>query len=175
MKRICLILLTCTIFAAGGNAMALELKSSTFNNNEELPSRYTCDDLGISPPLSWSGAPTNTKSFAIISDDPDAPVGTWVHWVFWNIPSTTTNLSEGVKPLAQLPDGSMQGINDSKNHGYDSPCPPSGTHRYFFKLYALDAMLSLDAKSTKRALESAMKGHVLAEAILMGNYSRKKR
>ena len=175
MKWILFILITCTVIITGGNVMAFELASGAFKNNESIPSRYTCDELGISPPLSWSNAPSNAKSFAVISDDPDAPRGTWVHWVFWNIPATTTSLAEGVKPIAQLPDGSMQGINDSGQHGYGSPCPPSGTHRYFFKIYALDTMLSLGTKTTKQQLESAMKSHVLAEAILMGTYSRKKK
>ena len=154
--------------------MALEIKSTAFAEGKSVPSKYTCDGQDLSPPLSWSGAPSGTKSFALISDDPDAPVGTWVHWVAWNIPATSTGLAENVAKSASLPDGTRQGITDFKRPGYGGPCPPSGTHRYFFKLYALDGMLDLTASTTKAQLEAAMKGHILAQAQLMGTYIRQR-
>lgn len=154
--------------------MALEIKSSAFDSEKTIPQRFTCDGQNVSPPLSWSGAPAGTKCFALISDDPDAPAGTWVHWVAWNIPAASKGLNEGVAPAAKLPDGTAQGITDFRKPGYGGPCPPSGTHRYYFKLYALDATLTIDAKGDKAALMSAMKGHILAEAALMGTYSRQR-
>lgn len=156
----------------GGNAMALTLTSSAFTNKSAIPSKYTCDGNDTSPPLAWSNAPAGTKSFALISDDPDAPSGTWVHWVMWNIPSSATSLSEGIAKTAALSDGTKQGINDSRRPGYGGPCPPSGTHRYFFKLYALDTVLDLQPNTTKPQLESAINGHVLGQTELMGTYSR---
>jgi hypothetical protein len=150
----------------------MELKSSVFNEGKSIPSLYTCDGKDISPPLEWSGEPDNTKTFALIADDPDAPMGTWVHWVIFNIPSSTHVLSEGIERKKQLSDGSIQGVNDFKRPGYGGPCPPSGTHRYFFKLYALDSELSLGPDAVKKDLENAMKGHVLAEAQCMGTYAR---
>ncbi len=156
--------------------MPLQLTSTAFNHSGNIPSKYTCDGEEISPPLAWKGAPAETKSFALISDDPDAPVGTWVHWVVWNIPADKTGFEEGVRRVAKLSDGTRQGIDDSKEIGYGSPCPPSGTHRYFFKLYALDALLEgLPERATKAMLEKAMAGHILEKAELMGNYSRKNR
>lgn len=153
--------------------MALELKSDSFFNGGAIPSKYTCDGADISPPLAWSGIPGGTKSLALISDDPDAPVGTWVHWVAWNIPGQSGGLKEGVEKSPKLADGTLQGINDFRRHGYGGPCPPSGTHRYFFKLYALDTNLNIPATSRKKDLEAAMKGHVLAETALIGTYSRR--
>ena len=154
--------------------MAFEIKSSAFENGGNIPKKFTCDGSDISIPLNWSGAPSNTKSFALISDDPDAPVGDWVHWVVWNIPVSTTSFAENFPKEAHLPDGTSQGINSSKNTGWDSPCPPSGTHRYFFKLYALDTTLTLSPSASKKELEAAIKGHVLSQAILMGKYSRQR-
>ncbi|MFH1829263.1 MAG: YbhB/YbcL family Raf kinase inhibitor-like protein [Pseudomonadota bacterium] len=155
--------------------MAFELKSISFNEGASIPSKYTCDGENISPPLSWSGAPAGTKSFALISDDPDAPVmGAWVHWVAWNIPTGSTSFKEGMDKGATLSNGTKQGMSDFKKPGYGGPCPPSGTHRYFFKLYALDTTLDLPATSTKKDLEAAMKGHILAQTQLMGTYSRNK-
>lgn len=150
----------------------MELTSSAFKENDSIPTVYTCDGKDASPPLSWSGAPGGTKSFALIADDPDAPRGTWVHWVLWNLPATATELKEALPILSHLPSGAVQGKNDFGNSGYGGPCPPAGTHRYFFKLYALDALLALNAGATKSQLEAAMKGHVLAQATLMGTYSR---
>ncbi|MFA5810881.1 MAG: YbhB/YbcL family Raf kinase inhibitor-like protein [bacterium] len=167
-------LLALATFLTGGSAMALELRSSAFTNASPIPSKYTCDGSDLSPPLSWSGAPAGTKSFALIADDPDAPAGTWVHWVAWNIPTATSSLGEAMTKDAQLPDGTKQGVTDFRRPGYGGPCPPSGTHRYFFKLYALDAPLDLPATATKPQLEAAMKGHVLAQTQLMGTYSRQR-
>ena len=149
------------------------LVSSAFKAGEMIPSKYTCDGENISPQLSWSGAPAGTKSFALIADDPDAPMGTWVHWVIYNIPDTTHQLKEAVPPVQKLPDGALQGISDFRKIGYGGPCPPSGVHRYYFKLYALDTMLSLPAGVTKAELLKAMEGHILAKAELMGRYSRR--
>lgn len=161
------------IFTTGGVAMSMELKSSVFSNEGNIPSKYTCDGADVSPPLQWSGAPEGTKSFALISDDPDAPKGTWVHWVVWNIPAERTMFEENQPKTVTLADGTHQGITDFKRPGYGGPCPPSGVHRYYFKLYALDAELKLPDDSNKAKLEAAMKGHVLAEARYMGTYSRK--
>lgn len=160
--------------ATGGNAMALELKSSAFAEGKPIPSKFTCDGKDISPDLTWSGAPAGTKAFALIADDPDAPMGMWVHWVAWNIPASTTSFKEGMDKGAKLSDGTMQGISDFKRPGYGGPCPPSGTHRYFFKIYALDTSLELPGATTKSGLETAMKGHILAQAELMGTYSRQR-
>ncbi len=152
--------------------MALTITSNAFAQNSSIPSKYTCDGADVSPPLAWADAPAGTKSFALIADDPDAPMGTWVHWVAWNIPAQSTGLEEGVDPSAALDDGTKQGISDFKKPGYGGPCPPSGTHRYFFKLYALDSTLNLPATANKANLEAVTKGHVLAEAQLMGTYAR---
>ena len=138
-----------------------------------IPAKYTCDGDDMSPPLKWVGAPEGTKSIALISDDPDAPVGTWVHWVLWNLPPTARELAEGVPAKPQLPDGTRQGVSDFGRPGYGGPSPPSGTHRYYFKVYALDAMLDLPNSTRKADLLKAMKGHVLAEGQLMGKYSRR--
>lgn len=157
------------------DAMALTITSSAFKEGETIPSRHTCDGKDLSPPLSWSGVPANTKSLALISDDPDAPMGTWVHWVLYNVPADTTYLPEGVPTLPELPSGALQGATDFGRPGYGGPCPPSGTHRYFFKLYALDLVLDLKPGATKKELEAAMQGHILAEAQLMGTYRRQGR
>ena len=150
----------------------MELTSSAFQEGGSIPSPYTCDGKDISPPLNWSAAPAGTKSFALIADDPDAPRGTWVHWVLWNLPATASEIKEALPAITLLPSGALQGKNDSGDSGYGGPCPPSGTHRYFFKLYALDTVLSLKSGATKSQLEAAMKGHELAQVTLMGVYSR---
>jgi Raf kinase inhibitor-like YbhB/YbcL family protein len=160
---------TGSIMAQGGN---MELKSSAFQEGKSIPSLYTCDGKDISPPLSCSGAPAGTKSFALIADDPDAPRGTWVHWVLWNLPVAATELKEGIPVTPHLPSGALQEKNDSGDSGYGGPCPPSGTHRSFFKLYALDATLSLKSGAKKSQLEAAMNGRMLAQATLMGVYTR---
>ena len=150
--------------------MTIKVTSPTFEEGGMIPSKYTADGQNISPPLKWEGVPDGTKSLALISDDPDAPVGTWVHWVMWNIPADVAELTENVPPDEDLPDGSRQGITDFGRHGYGGPAPPSGTHRYYFKIYALDTNLDLPSSSTKSDLLKAMQGHVLAEGQLMGKY-----
>ena len=150
----------------------MEIKSSAFGSGEMIPAKYTCDGADVSPPLEWSESPAGTKSFALICDDPDAPMGTWVHWVIYDIPPAATMLAEGITREKDLPGGGTQGINDFRKIGYGGPCPPGGTHRYFFKLYALDAMLGLKPGITKDQLLTAMRGHILAEAELMGTYRR---
>lgn len=152
--------------------MAMVLTSPSFDAGEMIPSVYTCDGKDISLPLEWTGAPPETKSFALISDDPDAPAGTWVHWVVWNIPAGVNSLEENRPKKESLPGGIRQGTTDFRRIGYGGPCPPSGTHRYYFRLYALDTLLDLPATTTKTRLEEAMKGHVLARAELMGKYRR---
>jgi Raf kinase inhibitor-like YbhB/YbcL family protein len=151
----------------------MELKSAAFEAGNMVPSKYTCDGPDLSPPLTWSNVPPNTRSFALIADDPDAPRGTWVHWVLWNIPADVRSLEPDVPKQESLPNGAKQGMTDFRRVGYGGPCPPSGTHRYFFKLYALDATLNLPSSTTKRDLEQAMKGHILQQAELMGKYQRK--
>ncbi len=153
--------------------MSLSITSTAFKQGERIPSKYTCDGSDVSPGLEWSDVPDSTRSFTIIADDPDAPVGTWIHWVFYHILGETRTLPEAVPPDANLPDGSRQGKNSWGRPGYGGPCPPGGTHRYFFKLYALDTVLELPSGVSKDDLLKAMKGHILAEAELMGVYSRK--
>ncbi len=152
--------------------MTLSVSSSAFAAGQSIPAKYSCKGQNISPALAWTNAPAGTKSFALIMDDPDAPMGTWVHWVVFNIPATTSNLPEAVMAGAQLADGSLQGKNSSGKQGYDGPCPPSGTHRYFFKLYALDTSLNLSSDSGKEQLLKAMQGHILAQGELMGTFSK---
>jgi Raf kinase inhibitor-like YbhB/YbcL family protein len=154
--------------------MTMQLTSSSFKPQGSIPSRYTCDGEDISPPLAWSGVPEGTKSLALIMDDPDAPdpahpKRTWVHWVLYNLPPSATELPEGV-PARELPPGTLEGTNDFKHTDYGGPCPPVGRHRYFHKLYALDTVLADLHQPTKAALEMAMRGHVLAEADLVGTY-----
>jgi Raf kinase inhibitor-like YbhB/YbcL family protein len=156
--------------------MALEIQSTAFAAQGAVPARFTCEGQDLSPPLSWSGAPPGTRSYILIVDDPDAPDPrapkmTWVHWVLANIPPNATGLPEAVAAKA-LPAGTVQGLNDWKRTGYGGPCPPIGRHRYFHKLYALDRELQGLHKPTKAELEAAMKGHVLAEAELVGTYEK---
>lgn len=155
-----------------GDKMDLKVTSQSFSEGGKIPVKYTCDGKDISPPLSWSGGPDNTRSYAIISDDPDAPVGTWVHWVIYNIPADVTSLPEDVPKAEKLENGAVQGRNDFKKYGYGGPCPPGGTHRYFFKVYALDTMIDEGPGLTKKQLLKAMEGHILAQGELMGKYSR---
>lgn len=151
----------------------MELKSSAFEAGGAIPAKYTCEGPDVSPPLSWSDVPTGTKILALIMDDPDAPMGTWVHWVAWNIPATARSLDEDIPKRDTLANGMKQGTTDFRRIGYGGPCPPSGTHRYFFKLYALDTTLNLPNSTTKKDLERAMQGHILKQAELMGTYRRK--
>jgi Raf kinase inhibitor-like YbhB/YbcL family protein len=149
----------------GEQPMALEIQSSAFDHEGEIPSRFSCDGEDVSPELAWSGAPAGTQSWAIIMDDPDAG-GIWVHWVLYNLPAETSGLELGSE-------GSGLGGRNSWNQpGYGGPCPPSGTHRYFFKLYALDSEIGLAEGASKEELLAAMEGHILGEAELMGTYTR---
>ena len=152
--------------------MAMRVASPAFAEGAKIPRRYTCDGEDISPPLSWSGVPEGTKSLALICDDPDAPGKTWVHWVLFNLPPRTTELPEGVPARETIPGGGAQGVNDFRKIGYGGPCPPSGTHRYVFRLSALDAEVALAPGATRADLDRAMKGRVLAEGSLTGKYSR---
>ena len=157
--------------------MSLAVSSSAFAQNADIPAKYTCEGQDVSPPLSWSGAPSTAKSFAVIVDDPDAPDPaapkmTYVHWVLYDVPASVTSLDENV--AKQLPSGAQQGMNDGKRSGYGGPCPPIGRHRYFFKVYALDTTLGDIGSPTKAKLESAMKGHVVAHGELVGTYQKKK-
>lgn len=157
--------------------MTFAISSPAFDDHGEIPGRYTCDGQDISPQLSWSGVPAGTKSLALIVDDPDAPDPaapkiTWVHWVLYDIPADADGLVEDAAHVG-LPPGTREGTNSWERAGYGGPCPPIGTHRYFFKLYALDTELGLD-RPTKSELEQAMRGHVLAETQRVGLYRRRK-
>ncbi len=154
--------------------MEIQISSSAFTNDGFIPQKYTCDGENISPPLSWKNIPQDAKSIAIINDDPDAPMGTWVHWIIYNIPPNSNGLPENIKGLDKLPDGTMQGKNSWGKIGYGGPCPPSGVHRYFFKIYALDKVLDLKPGATKEELLKEMKGHILSEGQFYAKYSRKK-
>lgn len=155
-----------------GTPMEINVTSSAFTQGGMIPVLYTCDGRDISPPLSWTAGPAGTQSYAIIADDPDAPMGIWVHWVAYNIPASITTLPENVAKDKQLGDGTLQGINDFKDFGYGGPCPPGGTHRYFFKVYALDTVLKAGPGLTKKKLLREIEGHTLAQGELMGSYSR---
>lgn len=148
----------------GGYAMALSIKSPSFSQQGLIPQQYTCDGENISPPLEWDNVPDKTQSYALIVDDPDAPAGLWVHWLLFNIPLDLKHLEEG----ATLPAGAISGQNSWGQIGYRGPCPPSGTHRYRFKLYALDTQINLDASATKVDLDNAMMNHVIEQAELIG-------
>jgi Raf kinase inhibitor-like YbhB/YbcL family protein len=156
--------------------LTLKLTSSAFAPGGEIPSKYTCEGEDLSPPLAWSDVPANAKSLALIVDDPDAPDPaapkmTWVHWVLYNIPASAAGLAEGAKAL---PAGTLQGLNDWKRTGYGGPCPPTGRHRYFHKLYALDTVLPNLGQIPKAKLEAAMKPHVIAQAKLIGTYQKRR-
>ena len=148
------------------------LTSTAFKDGQPIPRQHTCDGVNVSPALEWSGAPPNAKTFAIICDDPDAPSGAWVHWVLYNLPADKIGLVENVPMTEKVPGDGLQGTNDFQKIGYGGPCPPSGTHHYFFKLYALDAELSLKAGATKAEVVKAMEGHIIGQTQLMGTYRR---
>jgi hypothetical protein len=150
----------------------MKLESTAFTANEMIPFPYTCDGQDISPPLTWDSPPTGTQSLALIVDDPDAPGEIFVHWVLYDLPPEIQELPQGVADRDTLPGGGKQGKNDFGKLGYGGPCPPSGLHRYFFKLYALDRELGLKSGATKAQLEAAMNGHILAAAELIGRYAR---
>jgi len=152
----------------------MKLTSTAFAEGQPIPVKHTGQGQDVSPPLKWTDVPPGAKSLALICDDPDAPVGTWVHWVLYGLPPTVTELPEKVPATETLPNGACQGLNDFRRVGYGGPYPPPGpAHRYFFKLYVLDAELSLKPKATKQELLRAMEGHILAQAQLMGTYRRK--
>ena len=155
--------------------MSLTLTSRAFAHGAAIPSRHTCDGQDMSPPLAWNEPPSGTKSFVLINDDPDAPMGTWVHWIVYNLPASVRQLPEAYPPDAERPDGTRQGTTDFGRIGYGGPCPPSGTHRYVFTLNALDTTLSLGSGATKAQVEAAIQHHVLARAQLMGTYRRARR
>lgn len=150
----------------------MKLVSPAFKYGGRIPMKYTCDGDDISPPLRWSGVPNGTESFVLICDDPDAPMGTWVHWVYYNIPKNVRSLPESIVPTENPYIGGTQGINDFKRVGYGGPCPPMGTHRYFFKLYALKDRLNLPSGLTKEQVLEKIGDHIIGKAILMGIYSR---
>jgi len=146
----------------------LTISSLAFGHNGNIPAKNTCDGQDVNPSLTIRNVPPGAKSLALIVDDPDAPAGTWVHWVLWNVAPDTSDIKEG-----SVPKGAIQGINDFRKHAYGGPCPPSGTHRYFFKLYALDSLLNLGPNSRKAELEKAMQGHIISQAEIIGLYKRK--
>ena len=153
--------------------MKFEISSSAFSDGSFIPAKYTGDGPDVSPPLSWTNAPQGTKSFALVCDDPDAPVGTWVHWVIYCIPAGADGLEENIPGTDRVPETAVQGQNDFRRVGYGGPAPPPGKpHRYFFKLYALDTELKLEPGLTKAQLPKAMEGHILGTARFMGKYQR---
>jgi Raf kinase inhibitor-like YbhB/YbcL family protein len=156
----------------GADEMEIKITSTAFEQGGLIPAKYTCDGKDISPPLQWRGAAEDVKSYAIICDDPDAPMGTFVHWVLFNLPPRTNELAENIPADKILFSGARQGTNDFGRIGYGGPCPPSGTHRYFFRIYALDAEIDLPAGARKPQLLNAMQGHILTQGQLMGKYKR---
>ena len=152
--------------------MEIKITSSAFEDGGLIPAKYTCDGADVSPPLQWDAVPEGTKSIALICDDPDAPMGTWVHWVLFNLPSDAKELAENIPTEETLPNGAKQGVNDFGRVGYGGPCPPGGTHRYFFKIYALDTEVGLQAGADKRRLLKTMEGHILEQGLLVGKYKR---
>lgn len=158
--------------SSGKSPMPLSITSTAFEPGAAVPSLFTCDGRNISPPLAWKGVPAGAQSLVLIADDPDAPHGTWAHWVCYDIPPAVSGLAQNMPKSDTLPCGGRQGITDFGTVGYGGPCPPSGTHRYYFRLYALDTVLSLPAKKTRKQVEAAMKGHIVGVGELMGIYSR---
>jgi Raf kinase inhibitor-like YbhB/YbcL family protein len=154
--------------------MAFELTSPEFQDGQPIPRKFSCDGLDISPRLAWKNAPAGTASFSLLVNDPDAPVGDWVHWLLFNIPSSVNQLPEGIHQDETMADGTRQGRNSWHMARYGGPCPPCGTHRYFFTLYALDRSLDVGAGADNRDVLRAMKGHTLAQSKLMGTYTRQK-
>jgi len=159
--------------AQGAGKMAFAISSSSFPDGADIPKKFTCDGADVSPELSWTEPPPGTQSFTLIADDPDAPSGTWTHWVLFDLPAATTSLAEGVSKIDELPGGERQGRNDFRKIGYNGPCPPPGKpHRYFFKLYALNGKLNLKPGASKQEVEHAMEGRILGKAEWMGKYRR---
>lgn len=149
--------------------MSLSLTSPAFEHNAFIPDEFTCHGADYPPPLMWKDPPKNTKSFVLIMDDPDAPMGVWIHWILFNIPANCRELDAAI----DIPDSAISSQNSWGKTGYGGPCPPSGTHRYFFKLYALDALLSLDETASKHDVEYAMQSHILETSELIGKYSKR--
>lgn len=170
----CLCMIGVQVGATGmeGNIIKLEIKSAAFGEGDLIPKQYTCDGADLSPQLSWSQPPEGTRSMVLICDDPDAPMGTWVHWVLYGLSPDTLEIFENIPDDKEVLGGAKHGINDFRKYGYGGPCPPGGTHRYFFKLYAVDTEVDLDPGATKDEVLGAIKGHVLAEGQLMGRYGR---
>ena len=150
----------------------MKILSPAFQHEGMIPIKFSCKGDDISPPLKWENAPAGAKSFVLVCDDPDAPMGTWDHWLLFNIPASVTELQEGVPAQAELPNGARHGKNSWGRKDYGGPCPPGGTHRYFFKFYALDTLLDLKPGASKRELLNAMQGHILAQTELMGKFKR---
>jgi Raf kinase inhibitor-like YbhB/YbcL family protein len=157
-----------------GGSMTITVTSPAFASMQAIPRKYTCDGEDLSPPLSWKNIPNNAKSIVLICDDPDAPAGDWVHWVCYDMPAATDSLPEAVPASDTLACGGKQGTTDFGKTGYGGPCPPGGTHRYFFKVFALDKMLNLPAGKNKKEIVRAIKGHVAAAGELVGTYTRKR-
>jgi Raf kinase inhibitor-like YbhB/YbcL family protein len=158
---------------SGPSPSGFRIESAAFKEGASIPVRFTCEGEDISPALSWSGAPAGTRSFALIVDDPDAPAGVWTHWVVYNLPAQTNAMDENQPKQARLPNGGLQGLSSFGHVGYGGPCPPPGpAHRYFFRVYALDAVLSLEPGASKQQVLAAMKGHILGHAQLMGRFKR---
>jgi len=155
--------------------MAMSISSTAFRHEGDIPSRHTCDGLDLSPPLTFHDVPATAKSLVLICDDPDAPAGVWDHWLLYNLSPATPGLPEGLPDGGSYPDGSRAGQNSWGRRGYGGPCPPGGTHRYFFTLYALDIVLDIAEGATKRTVLEAVKGHILDSATIMGRYSRQGR
>jgi Raf kinase inhibitor-like YbhB/YbcL family protein len=166
-----------TAVAAGNEAVTgggnmFQITSSAIAEGQMIPRKYTCDGENVSPPLAWSGVPPKASTLALIADDPDAPLGTWTHWIVFNLPASTSELPESIPVTDKLENGALQGTSSFRKVGYGGPCPPGGTHRYYFTLYALDAPLSLGNNATAKDVQSSMQGHTLASAQLMGRYKR---
>jgi hypothetical protein len=183
MRRVELVLIFALVLCSSARAKEsegqMQISSSSFTHQGQIPEKFTCEGADTSPPLAWSGVPPSAKSLALIVDDPDAPDPsapkmTWVHWVLYDVPPQTTSLGEGVANRS-LPQGAREGLNDWKKPGYGGPCPPIGRHRYFFKLYALDMVLPDLGKTSKADLLKAMEGHVVASAELVGTYEKRKK
>ena len=173
MKIHLLLLITLTFFTSNQCKNNTDiLKSDSFSDGGMIPAKYTCDGANISPHLSWDNVPKDTKSFVLICEDPDAPMGTFTHWILYDIPADVHELPENLPKDKVLPNGAKQGIADFKKIGYGGPCPPSGTHRYYFKLYALDTLLNLEPGLKKEDILKAMNGHILAQGQIMGKYTR---
>jgi Raf kinase inhibitor-like YbhB/YbcL family protein len=167
------LLLAATAALSQGGRMPFQITTTAFQHEHDIPAKYTCKGADVSPALAWSGAPAGAKSLVLIVDDPDAPAGTWTHWVAYNIPASVSQFAEGVAKDGQLKDGTRQGTNDFGKLGYNGPCPPPGNpHRYFFRLYALNAKLDLKPGASRQELDAALAGKVLSQTELMGKFKR---